>query len=118
MQPIDYPAQPSCVFTHPQLASVGLSEEEAKSRFKSVTVKSSDASHYFNAKRVNAKTYAYKTILNDRDGAIVGAQLVGPDAAETINLFMLVIAGEIDKAQLKKLIFTYPSWGSDIKGMC
>lgn len=117
MQSIDYPAQPSCVFTQPQLASVGLSEEEAKSRYKAVAVKSGNLKGNFNAKRINAQTYAFKTLVNKRDGSILGAHLVGPEAAEVINTFALAMAGELSKDQLKKCVLTYPTWGSDIKSM-
>ncbi|MGB7393834.1 MAG: NAD(P)/FAD-dependent oxidoreductase, partial [Pricia sp.] len=82
---LDVPFVPSVVFTLPNVASVGYSEEEAKDRYKNVTVKKGSVADWFNAKRVNAPVYAYKILLNERTEEIVGAHLIGPEAAETIN---------------------------------
>ncbi|OQD43586.1 pyridine nucleotide-disulfide oxidoreductase [Croceivirga radicis] len=114
---IDVPVIPSAVFTLPNLASVGYSEEEAKKRYKNVIVKSGDASSWFNAKRWNAPVYAYKILLNERTGEIVGAHLLGPDAGETINTFALAINHKMTEDDLQGTIFSYPSWVYDTKSM-
>lgn len=114
---LEIPVTPSVVFTLPNLAAVGYSEEEAKSRYKSVVVNYESASNWFNAKRINAPVYAYKLLLNERTKTIVGAHLVGPDAGETINLFALAINQGMTAKQIKQTIFTYPSWANDIKSM-
>ena len=56
-----------------------------------VVVKTNDATKWFNAKRINASIYAYKIILNERTEEIVGAHLLGPQAAETINIMTMAI---------------------------
>ncbi|CAM4123226.1 NAD(P)/FAD-dependent oxidoreductase [Zobellia roscoffensis] len=114
---LEVPVTPSVVFTLPNLASVGYSEEEAKNRYKNVVVNFETASSWFNAKRINAPLYAYKIILNERTKEIVGAHLLGPEAGETINLFAMAINQGMTAKQLKQIIFTYPSWSNDIKSM-
>jgi len=114
---LQVPVTPSVVYTLPNLASVGYSEEEAKSRYKNVVVNFESATEWFNAKRINAPVYAYKIILNERTGIIVGAHLIGPDAGETINLFTMAINQGMTAKQIKQTIFTYPSWSNDIKSM-
>jgi len=111
------PIVPSVVFTLPNLASVGFSEEEAKSRYKKVIVNQESVSGWFNAKRINAPVYAYKIILNERTEEIVGAHLVGPEAAETINIFTMAINQKMTASDIKRTIFTYPSWANDVKSM-
>ena len=108
---------PSAVFTLPNLASVGVSEEEAKSRYKSVTINSKSVPEWYNAKRINTSAYAYKTIINDRTKQIVGAHLLSPHAAETINIFAMAINLQMTTDDLKSTIFTFPSWANDIKSM-
>jgi glutathione reductase (NADPH) len=112
-----FAAIPSVVFTLPNLATVGLSEEEAKKRFKNVLVKSGTATDWFNAKRINAPAYAYKTLVNQRNNKILGAHLVGPGAAETINLFAMAIQMGLAVNDLKEMVFTYPTWANDIQYM-
>ncbi|MDO6516475.1 dihydrolipoyl dehydrogenase family protein [Zobellia uliginosa] len=111
------PVTPSVVYTLPNLASVGYSEEEATSRYKNVQVKFESVPSWFNARRVNASVYAYKIILNQRTQKIVGAHLLGPNAGETINLFAMAIGQGMTAEQIKQTVFTYPSWSNDIKSM-
>ena len=108
---------PSAVFTLPNLASVGVSEEEAKRRYKSVTINSKSVPEWYNAKRLNTSAYAYKIIINDRTKQIVGAHLLSPHAAETINIFAMAINLQMTTDDLKSTIFTFPSWANDIKSM-
>lgn len=112
-----YPAQPSVVFTLPNLASVGLSEAEAKEKGHEVIVEYKQVSNWFNAKRINAALYAYKTVIDKKSGVILGAHLTGPEAAEVINLFAMAINAKINNQSLKEMLFAYPTWGNDVKGM-
>ncbi|QLG44944.1 dihydrolipoyl dehydrogenase family protein [Costertonia aggregata] len=114
---IDTPVIPSSVFTLPHLASVGLSEEEAKKRYKNIKVNYKSVPKWFNAKRLQESAYAYKIIINERTETIVGAHLLSANAAETINLFAMAINNDLTSEQLRKMIFTYPSWSYDIKSM-
>lgn len=118
-QPVkaEYPPQPSVVFTLPNLAFIGLSEKDAKEQGFDIRVEQKQAPDWFNTKRINAKVYAYKTIVDTKTGYILGAHLVGPEAAEIINLFSLAMAGNITVEKLKQMIFAYPTWGSDMKSM-
>ncbi|WP_373057377.1 NAD(P)/FAD-dependent oxidoreductase [Zunongwangia sp. H14] len=111
-----YAPQPSVVFTLPNLASVGLSEEDAKKDYE-IRVENKRVSDWFNAKRINEKVYAYKTIVDTKTGKILGAHLVGPEAAEVINLFAMAMAAEMDCEAVRNVIFGYPTWGNDIQGM-
>ncbi|WP_282132234.1 dihydrolipoyl dehydrogenase family protein [Cellulophaga baltica] len=111
------PVIPSVVYTLPNLASVGLSEEEAKKRYKNVLVNHESAADWFNARRINAPIYAYKILINERTKAIVGAHIIGPHAGETINLFSLAIRKEMTVDDMKAIVFTYPSWGYDVNRM-
>ena len=111
------PLVPSVVFTKPQLASVGYSEEEAKSRYKNVQVYKGDASNWYNAKKENAEAYAYKILVNERTDEIVGAHLLSSQANETINIFAMAINEGLTTNEFKKQIFTYPSYTNDLKSM-
>ncbi|MCK0156550.1 NAD(P)/FAD-dependent oxidoreductase [Cellulophaga sp. F20128] len=114
---IEIPLVPTVVFTIPNLASVGYAEEEAKKRYKNISVKYGEISGWFNNKRINGDAYAYKIIINDRTNLIVGAHILSPEAAEIINLFTLAMNANIKIDVLRKMIFTYPSWSNDIKSM-
>ncbi len=113
----DYPPQASVVFTLPNLASVGISEKEAKEKKLDFNVETELMPKWFNAKRINENFYAYKILVDNKTGYLIGAHLLGPEASEVINLFALAMYGNISATNLKKMIFTYPTWGNDIKSM-
>ncbi len=114
---VNYPPMPSVVFTLPTLASVGLTEAEAKSKQIEYQVNYNHAESWFNAKRLNVKEYAYKTIINKENQTILGAHLIGPNAEETINLFAMAIKTKMKINELRTMIFTYPALSSDIPHM-
>jgi len=114
---MDFPPVPSVVFTTPQLASIGLTEEEAKKKGYDFNVEYKSVPHWFNAKHLNASVYAYKTVVDTKRNLILGAHIIGPEAGEMINLFVLAMCGKLTTENLKQMIFAYPTWGNDIKGM-
>ncbi|WP_040279512.1 dihydrolipoyl dehydrogenase family protein [Psychroserpens damuponensis] len=111
------PLVPSVVFTHPQMAMVGYSEEEAKKRYKTVRVYKGDASNWYNAKKENAEAYAYKILVNERTNKIVGAHVLSSQANETINVLTTAMNNNMTVDAFKKMIFTYPSQSNDLKSM-
>lgn len=72
---------------------------------------------WFNAKRLNVKEYAFKTILDKEKQTFLGAHLIGPNAEETINLFAMAIKAEMKINELRTMIFAYPTLSSDIPHM-
>ena len=113
----EHPLIPSVVFTHPNLTSVGYSEEEARSRYKNIKVYKGDVPYWYNAKKNNTKTYAYKILVNERTEKIIGAHILSAEANETINIFATAIQNDMTVNAFKKMIFTYPSYTNDFKSM-
>jgi glutathione reductase (NADPH) len=114
---VDYPPMPSVVFTQPTLAAVGLTEAEAKAQDIAYEVNHEQVGDWFNAKRLNTREYAFKTIINKEDQTLLGAHLVGPLVEETINLFALAIKAKMKISDLRTMIFTYPTLSSDVPYM-
>ncbi|MBZ9730128.1 NAD(P)/FAD-dependent oxidoreductase [Salegentibacter sp. JZCK2] len=113
----DYPSMPSVVFTLPAMASVELTEEEAKKKGLNIKINSNAVPEWFNAKRLNVQEYAYKTIIDTDKGTLLGVHLIGPGVEETINFFSLAMFKSIPVKDLKKMIYAYPTMGSDISSM-
>ncbi|RZS99057.1 dihydrolipoyl dehydrogenase family protein [Aquimarina brevivitae] len=112
-----FPVFPSITFTLPNLAKLGLLEEEARAQYTNISVNYNDASTFFNAKRINESIYAYKTIVNTANDQILGVHLIGPQAAEVINVFAVVVHQKMTTTALKDILFAYPTWGSDVTYM-
>ena len=113
----DYASLPSAVYTVPSLASVGLTEAQAKEKGLNTKVTVSDMEYWFST-RTYAETKAWaKVIVDEASDQIVGAHMVGHAAEELINIFGLAKKHGITATQLRDFIYAYPSFSSDIKHM-
>jgi glutathione reductase (NADPH) len=113
----DYRGVPSVVFTVPPVAAVGLSEADAHARGLRFRVNAASVPEWFTARRLNEAIYAYKILIEEDSGSILGAHLVGPSAEEVINLFALAIRSGLTAATLKATMFAYPTAASDVGSM-
>ena len=114
---ISYPPMPTVVFTLPTMASVGYTESKAKELNYNIRVNFKEVGSWFNAKRLNVKEYAFKTIIDEETQTILGAHLIGPHTEETINLFAMAIKTKMKVNEIRTMIFSYPTLASDIPHM-
>lgn len=113
----DYTAMPTAVFTIPSMASVGLSEHEAKEKSYNFHTKYSETSDWYSTRRVNEKPTAYKILVEKDTDRILGAHLLGGKAPEVINLFVMAIKSGMTAKDIKTTLFAYPTNGLDITYM-
>jgi glutathione reductase (NADPH) len=113
----DYRGTPSVVFTLPPLASVGITESEAKAAGLNVKVRCEDTTSWYTNRRVREPTGMYKTIVDAESDRILGAHLLGQHSDEVINLFALAIRFEIPASAFRHSIYAYPTAGSDVPFM-
>jgi glutathione reductase (NADPH) len=114
---VNYDGIASAVFTIPPLASAGLTEAAAHAAGMKFRASWQDTSSWFNTRRVGETASGFKVLVEEGTGRILGAHLLGPNAAEVINLFALAIRLRIPADDLKQVIFAYPTSGSDTRFM-
>jgi len=114
---VDYRGIASAVFSIPPLASTGLSEAEARARGINVRVNRQDTSSWFNTRRVGETVSAFKVLIDESTGQVLGAHLLGPHADEVINLFAVAVRLGLRADDLKQTPFAYPTMSSDIRFM-
>ena len=110
----DYRGVPSVAFTLPPIASVGLSEAEARDNGLRFRVKSKLVPDWYTARQAAETIYGFKVLVDEGTDIVLGAHLVGPHVEETINLFALAIRHGITADALKTTMFAYPTGASDI----
>ncbi|HEU4320472.1 MAG TPA: dihydrolipoyl dehydrogenase [Acidimicrobiia bacterium] len=107
-QPVNYEAIPRVTYTHPEVAEVGITEEQAAERGLDVVT----TKHAFNGvgraiiigeNRGHAKVVALK------DGPIVGASVVGPQAGELIHELMYSVGWEALPSEAAAFIHAHPT---------
>jgi glutathione reductase (NADPH) len=113
----DYTVIPSVVFTLPPLASVGIRESDAEQQGMSVKINRGNMSAWPSSRRIGQTHSGYKVIQDKQSGLILGAHILGHNADESINTFALAIKFKLPPDQLKKMIWAYPTYTSDIKYM-
>jgi len=113
----DYTCMASAVFTVPPLAKVGLQEDAARRQGLRFRVQQGDSSHWYSARRVNESCAAFKVLVEEETGRLLGAHLLGGQADEHINLFALAVRFGIRADDLKDTLFDYPTHASDTQYM-
>lgn len=115
--PLDLDTVASAVFTVPNLARVGLSEEEAKTRGLNFRVQKGSTKNWPSSLRVGEGHSFFKIIIENGSERIIGAHLVRHLAAEVINIFALAIKKNLTVGDLQSVLWAYPTNSSDLKNM-
>ena len=113
----DYTAIPSCVFTVPALASVGLTQAAAEEKGIELRVAVNDM-HEWLSGRTYALSAAWSKVLIDKNtDRILGAHLFGHAGEELIHIFALAIKHDITATEIQDFVYGFPTFSADIKSM-
>lgn len=113
----DYRATPTVVFTLPPLASVGITEEEARKKGVKFRVNFQNTSGWYSSRRINQEHSASKVLVEEGSGKILGAHILGHNAEEMINILAIAMRYGLTADDLKNTIWAYPTNASDITYM-
>jgi dihydrolipoamide dehydrogenase len=104
---------PSCIFTDPQIASVGVKEIEDSGGAK-IKVHKFDFRASAMA-QITAETEGWVKIIADQgSGRITGASIVGPQATELIAGLTIAVSRQLTVAQLREVIFAHPTFSESL----
>jgi dihydrolipoamide dehydrogenase len=106
--PVDYRAIPLVVYTHPEVASVGLTEAAAREAGYDVEVHDHGMRGVGRA-IIQGEVGGIVKIVNQVDGPILGATVVGPGAGEIIHELMYAVAWEALPAEAAAYIHAHPT---------
>lgn len=107
---MEYDLVPRCVFTIPEVASVGLTEKQAKDKGLAIKcVKINFSAQNFRAMASN-KTEGFIKIVILEDGRILGATIVGASASDLISEFILAIRNKMTAEEMSDLVYVHPSF--------
>ncbi len=106
--PVDYRAIPLVVYTHPEVASVGLTEAQAREAGHDVVVTDHGMRGVGRA-IIHGDTGGIVKVVAERDGRILGATVAAPSAGEMIHELMYVVAWEALPAEAAALIHAHPT---------
>lgn len=113
-QRMSYDAAPACVFTDPEVASVGLTEAEAARRGLTVRVGRFFFAALGKAQAAGETEGFVKLIADAKTGRLLGGHILGAHAAELIATVTVAIQLGATAGQLTETIFAHPTLGEAI----
>ncbi|MBP7567594.1 MAG: glutathione-disulfide reductase [Burkholderiaceae bacterium] len=106
---MDYDFVPSAVFTHPNLGTVGFTEEAARETFGDVTVFRTDFKPLKHTLSGSAERVFMKLVVETKTDRVVGLHMVGADAGEIVQGFAVAMRAGATKAVFDSTIGIHPT---------
>jgi dihydrolipoamide dehydrogenase len=109
VHPIDKLKIPGCTYCHPQIASVGLTEDKAKAAGHDVKVGRFPFMGNGKAIALGEPDGLVKTVFDAKTGQLLGAHMVGAEVTELIQGFVIAMGLETTEEDLMHTVFPHPT---------
>ncbi len=110
---VNYKSIPSCVYTEPEVAGVGKTEDELKAEGVEYKVGRFDFRGLGKAKAIG-KIQGFIKVLVDKDDVIIGATLVGPHCTDLLTELSLAVGLGLKAKDVGRVIHAHPSLSEGI----
>lgn len=112
---MDFTAVPHAVFTSPQVASVGLTEEEAAQKYGACSCRVLEMELVPKAVAVKDTRGLIKMVVDPTTGAIVGVHLLAPMAADIVHEAVLAVKYKLTVDDIIDTVHVFPTVAESIK---
>ncbi len=112
---MDYRVAPACVFVHPEIAVVGLSEEEAREERGEIVVKKFPWRALGKAHIVGETDGVVKMVCDARSGRVLGVHMAGPEASTLLGEATLAVQLECTAEEMAQTIHAHPTLAEALK---
>jgi dihydrolipoamide dehydrogenase len=107
--PLDYAQVPACTYCQPQVASIGLTEQECKDRGIAYRVGRFPFSASGKAAAIRHQDGTVKLIFGEPYGQLLGAHLIGPEVTELLAELALAMRLEATNEEILATIHAHPT---------
>ena len=111
---VDYANIPTAVFSHPPIASVGLTESQAKNKLGTIRTYTSDFIPMKNVLAGRNERALYKMVVNASTDVVVGLHMIGPDVPEILQAAAVAVKAGLTKAQFDDTVALHPSMAEEL----
>jgi len=108
---------PYCLFTDPPLASVGLSERQARERGIAVRVATLPTSAVLRSHTTGENAGFMKVLVESRGERILGFSMIGPDAGEVMAAVQVAILGGFPYTLFHRAILAHPTMAEGLSSL-
>jgi glutathione reductase (NADPH) len=106
---MDYDFIPTAVFSEPEIGTVGLSEEKAREMYARVDIYKASFKPMRATLSDRDEKVFMKLVIDAETDKVVGCHMLGPDAAEIVQMAAIVLKLGVTKAQLDATMALHPS---------
>jgi glutathione reductase (NADPH) len=114
---VNYRNIATAIFSHPNMATIGLNEAEAEIEYDDISVFESDFRHLKHTISGRDERTYMKVIVNKADDKVLGMHMMGADAGEIIQGFAVAMNCGLTKAQLDITIGIHPTAAEELVTM-
>ena len=112
---INYDHVPSAVFTNPQVASVGLTEDQEMARFNACSCRTIYMDAVPKAEAIKEDRGVFKMVIHPRSSKILGVHIVSPYAADLIHEATLAVKFGLTIDDIIDTVHVFPTLSEGIK---
>ena len=105
---------PAAVYTHPEVAMVGLTEEAAREQYDDILIGKSSFAGNGRALASNEAQGFVKVIADSKYHEILGGHIIGPSAAELINEAATIMENELTVDEVAQAIHGHPTFSENM----
>ena len=111
---VDHSCVPSAVFSNPPIASVGMTEAQARNKLGTVKVFTSDFRPMRNVLAGRNERSLYKLVVDASTDVVVGAHMIGPDAPEILQALAIAVKAKLTKAAFDETVALHPTMAEEL----
>src|SRR6266852_1776393 len=111
---MDYNVIPNPIYTFPEIASIGLTEAEAKEKYPEAHVERFPWIAIGKAVAI-AQTDGFTKVITGKYGEILGAHIIGPDATNLISEYSVAMHGELTVEEISETIHPHPTLSEGLR---
>ena len=111
---VNYDHVPTAVFSNPPIATVGMTETEARAKYDDVKVYKSDFRAMKNVLADRNERALYKMVVSGPDECVVGLHLIGPDSGEILQAAAIAVKAGLTKQDFDDTVALHPSMSEEL----
>ncbi len=113
--PVEYDFVPRATYCHPQIASFGYSEDQAKEKGYDVKTASFPFTANGKAMGLGDATGFVKVVADAEHNEIIGAHMIGPDVTELLPVLTLAQKWDLTADEVARNVFAHPTLSEAVK---
>jgi len=114
---LSYENIPTAVFSHPNVATVGLTEQDARKNYGTVKIFKSEFRMLKHTLSGSSERTFMKLVVDADSDRVLGLHMVGADAGELVQGFAVALQCEATKAQFDATIGIHPTMAEEFVSM-